>query len=57
MNVSLMVNGEARVVDVAPNTLLVELLRQNALDGQVSRIAEGQRRGANGSLDRRVIRL
>ena len=27
MNVSLTVNGEARVVDVAPNTLLVELLR------------------------------
>ena len=27
MNVSLMVNGEPRVVDVAPNTLLVELLR------------------------------
>ena len=27
MNVSLTVNGEARVVDVSPNTLLVELLR------------------------------
>jgi carbon-monoxide dehydrogenase small subunit len=27
MNVSLTVNGEARRVDVAPNTLLVELLR------------------------------
>jgi aerobic carbon-monoxide dehydrogenase small subunit len=27
VNVSLMVNGEPRVVDVAPNTLLVELLR------------------------------
>ena len=27
MNVSLTVNGEARVVDVLPNTLLVELLR------------------------------
>jgi aerobic carbon-monoxide dehydrogenase small subunit len=27
MNVSLTVNGEARQVDVAPNTLLVELLR------------------------------
>jgi aerobic carbon-monoxide dehydrogenase small subunit len=27
VNVALTVNGEARVVDVAPNTLLVELLR------------------------------
>lgn len=29
MNVALTVNGEARVVDVAPNTLLVELLRNH----------------------------
>jgi aerobic carbon-monoxide dehydrogenase small subunit len=29
MNVSLTVNGEARVIDVAPNALLVELLRGN----------------------------
>ncbi len=29
MNVTLTVNGEARSVDVAPNTLLVELLRNH----------------------------
>jgi carbon-monoxide dehydrogenase small subunit len=29
VNVALTVNGEARVVDVAPNTLLVELLRNH----------------------------